>query len=83
VLAVDPEIDAVVGEFVPEVVSQLTMLPRWGPKWPKDFEPAKELWRRGAPNLVAAAQRSGVRPRDGPLSNATAKAELGWTPTLR
>jgi nucleoside-diphosphate-sugar epimerase len=27
----------------------------------KDFEPARALWGRGAPNLVAAAQRAGVR----------------------
>jgi len=43
------------------VVSLLTTLPKWGPKRPKDFEPARKLWSRGAPNLVAAAQRAGVR----------------------
>jgi nucleoside-diphosphate-sugar epimerase len=56
------EIDAVVADIEPEaVVSLLTTLPKWGPKRPKDFEPATKLWGRGAPNLVAAAQRAGVR----------------------
>ncbi|MGV0743145.1 NAD-dependent epimerase/dehydratase family protein [Mycolicibacterium sp. XJ870] len=56
------QIDAVVGEFRPEaVVSLLTTLPKLGPTRIKDFEPAKELWSRGAGNLVAAAQRAGVR----------------------
>lgn len=56
------QIDAVMAEFAPEaVVSLLTTLPKWGPKRPKDFGPATELWSRGAPNLVAAAQRAGVR----------------------
>ena len=56
------QIDSVVAEFTPEVVvSLLTTLPKWGPKRPKDFEPARALWGRGAPNLVAAAQRAGVR----------------------
>lgn len=56
------QIDSVVAEFAPEtVVSLLTTLPKWGPKRPKDFGPATELWSRGAPNLVAAAQRAGVR----------------------
>ena len=41
--------------------SLLTTLPKWGPKRAKDFEPARKLWGRGAPNLVAAAQRAGVR----------------------
>ena len=55
-------IDAVVADIEPEVViSLLTTLPKWGPKRPKDFEPARELWGRGAPNLVRAAQRAGVR----------------------
>ena len=55
-------IAAVVGEVAPEVVvSLLTTLPKWGPKRPKDFEPARALWGRGAHNLVAAAQRTGVR----------------------
>ena len=55
------QIDAVLAEFAPEaVVSLLTTLPKWGPKRPKDFGPATELWSRGAPNLVAAAQRAGV-----------------------
>ncbi|MGW4100658.1 MULTISPECIES: NAD-dependent epimerase/dehydratase family protein [unclassified Mycobacterium] len=56
------QIDSVLGEFVPEaVVSLLTTLPKLGPKRIKDFEPAIELWSRGAGNLVAAAQRAGVR----------------------
>ncbi|WP_102145027.1 NAD-dependent epimerase/dehydratase family protein [Mycobacterium hubeiense] len=56
------QIDAVVAEFAPDaVVSLLTTLPKWGPKRPKDFEPATKLWSIGAPNLVAAAQRAGVR----------------------
>ncbi|WP_395309494.1 NAD(P)-dependent oxidoreductase [Mycobacterium sp. AMU20-3851] len=56
------QIDSVVAEFAPEVVvSLLTTLPRLGPKRIKDFEPAKQLWTRGAGNLVAAAQRAGVR----------------------
>ena len=56
------QIDKVVADIGPEVViSLLTTLPKWGPKRPKDFEPARKLWGRGAPNLVAAAQRAGVR----------------------
>lgn len=56
------QIDAVVSEFKPEaVVSLLTTLPKLGPKRMKDFEPAKQLWSQGAGNLVAAAQRAGVR----------------------
>ena len=56
------EIDKVVADIGPEVVvSLLTTLPKWGPKRAKDFEPAKKLWGHGAPNLVAAAQRAGVR----------------------
>ncbi len=56
------DIDKVVADAGPEVVvSLLTTLPKWGPKRPKDFEPARELWGRGATNLVAAAQRAGVR----------------------
>jgi nucleoside-diphosphate-sugar epimerase len=56
------QINAVVADIEPEVVvSLLTTLPKWGPKRPKDFEPARKLWGRGAPNLVAAAQRAGVR----------------------
>jgi nucleoside-diphosphate-sugar epimerase len=55
-------IASVVADIEPEVViSLLTTLPKWGPKRPKDFEPARKLWGRGAPNLVAAAQRAGVR----------------------
>lgn len=55
------QIDSVLAEFAPEaVVSLLTTLPKWGPKRPKDFRPATELWSRGAPNLVAAAQLAGV-----------------------
>ncbi len=56
------EIDKVVADIGPEVVvSLLTTLPKWGPKRPKDFKPARKLWSRGAPNLVAAAQHAGVR----------------------
>lgn len=56
------QIDSAMAEFVPEaVVSLLTTLPKLGPKRMKDFEPARELWSRGAGNLVAAAQRAGVR----------------------
>ena len=56
------QIDKVVADIGPEVVvSLLTTLPKWGPKRPKDFEPARKLWGHGAPNLVAAAQRAGVR----------------------
>jgi nucleoside-diphosphate-sugar epimerase len=56
------QINTVVGDIEPEVVvSLLTTLPKWGPKRAKDFEPARKLWGQGAPNLVAAAQRAGVR----------------------
>ncbi|BBX89209.1 NAD(P)-dependent oxidoreductase [Mycolicibacterium boenickei] len=56
------QIDSAMAEFAPEaVVSLLTTLPKLGPKRMKDFEPARELWSRGAGNLVAAAQRAGVR----------------------
>jgi nucleoside-diphosphate-sugar epimerase len=56
------QINAVVADIEPEVVvSLLTTLPKWGPQRPKDFEPARKLWGLGAPNLVAAAQRAGVR----------------------
>jgi nucleoside-diphosphate-sugar epimerase len=56
------QIAHVVADIEPEVViSLLTTLPKWGPKRPKDFEPARRLWGQGAPNLVAAAQRAGVR----------------------
>ena len=56
------QIGAVVADIEPEVVvSLLTTLPKRGPMRVKDFEPARELWSRGAPNLVAAAQRAGVR----------------------
>jgi nucleoside-diphosphate-sugar epimerase len=54
------EIDTVVADIEPEVVSLLTTLPKWGPKRPKDFEPAKKLWSTAASNLVGAAQRAGV-----------------------
>ena len=38
------QIDSVVAEFTPEVVvSLLTTLPKWGPKRPKDFEPARAV----------------------------------------
>jgi nucleoside-diphosphate-sugar epimerase len=56
------QLNKVVGDIEPEVVvSLLTTLPKWGPKRAKDFEPARKLWSQGAPNLVAAAQRAGVR----------------------
>ena len=56
------DIDKAVADVGPEVVvSLLTTLPKWGPKRPRDFGPATKLWGRGAPNLVAAAQRAGVR----------------------
>ncbi len=56
------DIDKVVADAGPEVVvSLLTTLPKLGPKRPKDFEPARKLWSAGASNLVAAAQRAGVR----------------------
>lgn len=56
------QIDKVVADYEPEVVvSLLTTLPKRGPMRLKDFEPARKLWGRGAPNLVAAAQRAGVR----------------------
>jgi nucleoside-diphosphate-sugar epimerase len=56
------QINAVVADIEPEVVvSLLTTLPKRGPMRLKDFEPARALWGRGAPNLVAAAQRAGVR----------------------
>ncbi len=56
------DVASVVADIEPEVVvSLLTTLPKYGPKRPKDFEPAKKLWSTGASNLVAAAQRAGVR----------------------
>jgi nucleoside-diphosphate-sugar epimerase len=56
------QIAQVVADIEPEVVvSLLTTLPKRGPMRVKDFEPARALWGRGAPNLVAAAQRAGVR----------------------
>jgi nucleoside-diphosphate-sugar epimerase len=56
------QINSVVADIEPEVVvSLLTTLPKRGPMRFKDFEPARELWSRGAPNLVASAQRAGVR----------------------
>ena len=56
------KLEAVVSDIAPEVVvSLLTTLPKLGPLRFKDFEPAKELWSRGAGNLVTAAQRAGVR----------------------
>jgi nucleoside-diphosphate-sugar epimerase len=56
------QINKVVADIEPEaVVSLLTTLPKRGPMRVKDFEPARALWGRGAPNLVAAAQQAGVR----------------------
>lgn len=56
------DVDKAVADFGPEVVvSLLTTLPKFGPKRLKDFEPARKLWSTGASNLVAAAQRAGVR----------------------
>ena len=40
----------------------LTTLPKWGPKRPKDFEPAKKLWSTGASNLVAGGAACGRAP---------------------
>ncbi|ORA21772.1 epimerase [Mycobacterium aquaticum] len=55
------QISSVVKEFTPDaVVSLLTTLPKLGPIRIKDFEPAKQLWSRGAGNLLAAAQHAGV-----------------------
>ncbi|KUI05612.1 NAD(P)-dependent oxidoreductase [Mycobacterium sp. IS-3022] len=55
-------VDKVVADIGPEVVvSLLTTLPKRGPMRLKDFEPARKLWGTGAPNLLAAAQRAGVR----------------------
>ncbi|KUI14301.1 epimerase [Mycolicibacterium acapulense] len=56
------DIDKAVADFGPEVVvSLLTTLPKRGPMRVSDFEPARRLWGTGAPNLLAAAQRAGVR----------------------
>ena len=56
------DIGKVVADVRPDVVvSLLTTLPKYGPKRPKDFEPAIRLWSTGASNLVAAAQNAGVR----------------------
>jgi nucleoside-diphosphate-sugar epimerase len=56
------DIGTVVADIRPDVVvSLLTTLPKLGPKRPRDFEPARKLWSTGASNLVAAAQRAGVR----------------------
>ena len=56
------QINSAVSDIEPEVVvSLLTTLPKRGPMRVKDFEPARALWGRGASNLVAAAQRAGVR----------------------
>jgi len=56
------DIGTVVADIRPDVVvSLLTTLPKLGPKRPRDFEPAAKLWSTGASNLVAAAQRAGVR----------------------
>ncbi|OBA87632.1 epimerase [Mycobacteriaceae bacterium 1482268.1] len=55
-------IDRAVTDAQPEVVvSLLTTLPKLGPKWMRDFEPARKLWSTGASNLVSAAQRAGAR----------------------
>lgn len=51
-----------VADTGPEVVvSLLTTLPKRGRMRVKGFEPPRALWARGAPNLVAAAQRAVVR----------------------
>lgn len=56
------DITKTVADIGPEVVvSLLTTLPKRGPLRVRDFEPARRLWGVGAPNLVAAAQRAGVR----------------------
>ncbi|WP_326544801.1 NAD(P)-dependent oxidoreductase [Mycolicibacterium sp. ND9-15] len=55
-------VDKAVADVGPEVVvSLLTTLPKHGPMRVRDFEPARKLWGLGAPNLLAAAQRAGVR----------------------
>ena len=55
-------VDKAVADVGPEVVvSLLTTLPKRGPMRVRDFEPARKLWGLGAPNLLAAAQRAGVR----------------------
>ncbi|MGA5462732.1 NAD-dependent epimerase/dehydratase family protein [Mycobacterium sp. NPDC050041] len=56
------EVESVLADVAPDaVVSLLTTLPKYGPLRAKDFEPATKLWSIGAPNLVAAAKRAGVR----------------------
>src|SRR5215211_6601330 len=56
------QIEAVVADIEPDVVvSLLTTLPRRGPMWLRDFDAATELWSRGVPNLVTAAQQAGAR----------------------
>jgi NAD(P)-dependent dehydrogenase (short-subunit alcohol dehydrogenase family) len=63
------QIDKVVADIEPEVVvSLLTTLPKWGPKRPKDFEPARKLWGRGAPNLVDLRAASRRPPGGGGVS---------------
>ena len=60
------EIDTVVADVAPEVVvSLLTTLPKWGPKRPKDFEPAQETveHRRAEPRARRAAGRGASRRR--------------------
>lgn len=55
------QIADVVAEFQPDaVVSLLTTLPTRGPMRFGDFEAARRLWREGAGNLLAAAQRADV-----------------------
>ena len=65
------EIDKVVADIGPEVVvSLLTTLPKWGPKRPKDFEPATEAVGHGAPEprrRRAARRRAARRRRVGGL----------------
>ncbi len=56
------QITALVSEVSPEVViSLLTTLPKNGPLRISSFDNAIELWGKGVPNLLAAAQAAGCR----------------------
>lgn len=56
------QIAALVAEASPEVViSLLTTLPKNGPLRIGSFDNAIELWGKGVPNLLAAAQEAGCR----------------------
>ena len=79
----DPDdIEKVVADIGPEVVvCLLTTLPKWGPKRPARAR--RKLWGIGASNLVAAAQRAGVRgswPSRSSSPTATRRpVRNGWT----